>query len=44
MLNKERKIMENKLFREKIVKEYVKCKKTEKNSVFLRVLLKLYII
>lgn len=30
MLNKERKIMENKLFREKIVKEYVKCKKPEK--------------
>ena len=30
MLNKERKIMENELFREKIVKEYVKCKKLEK--------------
>lgn len=30
MLNKERKIMESELFREKIVKEYVKCKKSEK--------------
>ena len=32
MLNKERKIMETELFREKIVKEYVKYKKPEKKS------------
>lgn len=30
MLNRQKKIMENKLFREKIVKEYVKYKKPEK--------------
>lgn len=32
MLNRQKRIMENELFREKIVKEYVKYKKPEKKS------------